>query len=677
MKQIFRNIKIRFKVSFIILITTIFLFILTALNYMNSSTNMKNSIHNEMSLTLDNTSEAVLGKLHSHEQMMLSTKSSLEARKDLITRDEAKLYFEKILPLNKETFGMGIWYNTDILNEYFGPYSYKEDNNIVYTNVYEDANYDYPTTEWYELGLASDAVLWTAPYFDEALQQTFITAAIQITQGVKPIGVLSGDYVLNSIQEIVSDVKIGNSGYAFLVDNDGVFLTHPDIEKVNSTSMQEYLSIPIAQIAQDEGSFDATIEGEPYLIHYQKVDGMPWKVVLLASATEMYAPLKQSLTMQITISAILLLLLIAVLIVINKYITKGIDRINSHLNILSTGDLTKKMVVDSKDEFGEMATSYNTALDSLVHIMNHIHSSSETVAATSEQLTASVNEVHVSITNVANSMVELTEDSTKQYEMNERLNQVTLAITDNMEKFSATLQAVVQSSLSTVQAATNGATQIHDFVSDITSLHEQVEASTHLVIQLKEESEKIGMMSSLISTIANQTNLLSLNASIEAARAGETGKGFAVVAGEVKKLAEQTGDTSNDIATMVHKIQAEIETAVTMMSKSREIAQEGITSVKQTGSIFEEIEAAVHNLKQMIDVTSDYTTQVFSELQSISSVVSELRAQAAIANDHTLSVSATTEEQSATMAEMADASEQLAQLAQSLQLEINRFQIRS
>ncbi|WP_161956423.1 methyl-accepting chemotaxis protein [Metasolibacillus fluoroglycofenilyticus] len=674
MNQLFKNLKIRSKVSVIIFITVVFLLIIAALNYMNSSANMERAVHNEMSLTLDKTAESVLTKLNLHSQMMLSTKSSFEAKSEFMTREEAKKYFEKVLPINQETFGMGIWFNTNILNEYFGPYAYKEGNEIVYTTVYEDADYDYPSTDWYQLGLDSSDVVWTTPYFDEALQQTFITAAVQITRNSVPIGVISGDYVLNSIQEIVSDVKIGDSGYAFLVDSDGLFLTHPDINKVNSTTIEEYLSISVEQITQEDGSFTAEIDGESYIVHYQKIAGMPWKVVLIASVAEMYAPLQKSLTQQILISGLLLLLIVATMTIINKYITNGIDRINNQLGVLSTGDLTKHVVVDSKDEFGEMATSYNTTIDSLNHIMNNIHYSSETVAATSEQLTASVSEVHTSITSVATSMTEMTENSANQYEMNELLNKLTVNITENMEKFSETLQTVVESSLSTVKAATNGASQVHDFISEITHLHGQVEASAELIVNLKDESQKIEMMSTLISSIADQTNLLSLNAAIEAARAGESGKGFAVVAGEVKKLAEQTGDTSNEIAAMVRKIQTEIASAVAMMGKSKEIAESGIVSVQQTGIIFEDIEASINNLKQMIDVTNKHTAQVFSELQAIASIVNDLRAQSATTNEHTLSISAITEEQSATMAEMADASEQLAQLAQTLQLEVARFQ---
>ncbi len=674
MKRLFDNLKIKYKVGIIIVITTFFLTIITGISYLNSSKDMEQAVENEMALSLDATLKLVNSKLALHSELLLTAKAAFEAKGDLMTRKEVKAYIERILPINKETFGMGFWYELDVLDEYFGPYAYKEGNEIIYTQVYEDPKYHYPGIDWYKLGIGANEVLYTSLYYDDELKKTFISAAIQIIQDDKVVGVISGDYVLDSIQEIVSDVKIGESGYAFLVDNEGNFLTHPDPNVVNNLTMQEYLSIPIDQISDEEGNFNVKIDGTPYLVDYKKVEGMPWKVVLLASEKEMYAPLKKSVTQQIISSAILLVIMVGIIFAINRYITRGVTELKEHLNVLSTGDLTKKMSVHSTDEFGEMAKSYNETLDSLGIIINNIHVSSETVAATSEELTASVNEVHTSITSIATSMTEMTETSSSQYEKNEHLNSLTTNITANMEKFSETLQTVVDSSILTVQSATKGATQIQEFISEIMSLHKQVESSAELVEKLRDESQKIEMMSKLISKISDQTNLLSLNAAIEAARAGESGKGFAVVADEVRKLAEQTGNTSKEIAVMVQNIQGEIETAVTMMGESRKIAEVGIDSVQETGAIFLEIEGSVNNLKDMIDETNVATTRVFSELQSISSIVSELRGYASASNDHTLSVSAITEEQSAVMGEMADASTQLANLAQGLQTDINKFQ---
>ena len=676
MRHILKKLRIQFKIGVLIPITIIFLLIIAVTNYLSSSSEIEKSINSEMSLTLNETTQSVLAKLQAHEQLMISTKSSLETRNDMITRQESETYFEKVLPLNEETFGMGVWLEPNILGENFGPYSYKEGSEIVYTDVYEDPDYDYTNTDWYQMGFGSDEVLWSTPYFDEALEQTFITAAVELADNSEPIGVLSGDYVLDSIQEIVTDVKIGESGYAFLVDETGLFLTHPDLDKVNTETMQDYLSIPIEKIESDEDTFETTIDGESYVIYHKKIDGMPWKVVLLASSKEIYSSLNTLLVQQVTTSVLFLLIVTIFIVLISRYIRQDVQRVNNHLGFLAKGDLTQKMPVNSKDEFGEMAQHYNETIDSLSTIINNIHEDSDTVAATSEELTASVSEVHTSITSVAHSMGEMTEGSNSQLQMNEVLSNLAAEIMGNMESFSKTLQDVIQSSISTSETATGGTKQVHEFVSEITGLHEQVEASANLVSSLKEESKKIENVSTLIISIADQTNLLSLNASIEAARAGESGKGFAVVAEEVKTLAEQTGEASNEIATMVQHIQAEIATVYTMMEKSKTIAEDGIISVRRTGSTFEDIVLSIGKLKEMIDVTNDdYTTKVFSELKSISSIVDDLRTQSTVNNDHTMSVSAITEEQSATMAEMASASEQLAQLAQRLQADISSFQV--
>ena len=212
-------------------------------------------------------------------------------------------------------------------------------------------------------------------------------------------------------------------------------------------------------------------------------------------------------------------------------------------------------------------------------------------------------------------------------------------------------------------------------MNEIAELHTQVENSANLISSLKNQSVQIEKMSELISSITDQTNLLSLNAAIEAARAGEAGKGFAVVAGEVKALATQTSLASQDIATVVRTIQEQVNEAVSKMEQSRKIAHHGIDSVQQAGSTFDTISSAIEDLKQTIEKTSTNTSNAFEKLHDMTSKVQEISQQAMATNDHTLNVSAISEEQASTMNEMAVASEQLAHLAQDLQEETGKFTI--
>ncbi|WP_274308291.1 methyl-accepting chemotaxis protein [Solibacillus daqui] len=676
MKKLLGNLKIVTKIGILIPIITIFLVSMSIINYLGASNELENSIENEMSLLSDNVSNSVENKLYSHKQLMYSAKSAIESIDKPMKREQFVRFVEQLLPSNKETYGMGFWLEKDVANgELFGPYAHKDGEKVIYTDIYEDPSYDFHTQEWYTNSLKSAEVTYTEPYFDEALGEMFISFGIQLVKGNEPIGVITADYVLNSIQSIVSDVTIRESGYAFLMEDSGKFLTHPDPEKVNNETVQNYLNMPIEKLANVEDLIEITIDDEEYTLQYKQIDGMPWKLVLLVPTSELYSEVQAMLYQQIIASIVLILLIAIVIFLIARYIRSEVQNMNGYLGSLANGDLTQTMAADTKDEFGEMAQYYNHSQQSLGGMVQRILSESEIVASTAEELTASVQEVNLSITNVATSMQDVAENTSKQHVVSEQLESVTTVLANDMHGVVNVLENAVQKSTTTSDIAAGGSKQIRTFVDEITQLHIQVENSANLVNSLKDQSAQINTMSQLISSITDQTNLLSLNAAIEAARAGEAGKGFAVVAGEVKALAEQTGHASQDIAKLVRNIQDQINEAVSMMEQSRTIAHNGIDSVQQAGVTFDTITNAIQDLKRTIEETSHNTTNAYGKLTEVIVTVQAIREQAIATNEHTLNVSAITEEQSSTMNEMAVASEQLAMLAQSLQEETGKFNV--
>ncbi|MGN4125574.1 methyl-accepting chemotaxis protein [Lysinibacillus sphaericus] len=676
MRKLLGNLKLIAKIGILIPIIAIFLGTMSTINYISSSNELKKSIENEMSLLADDVTNSVENKIHLHNQLIHSVKSTIETADTIMSREQFKRYIEQLLPLNKETYGMGLWLEKDEANgEIFGPYAYKDGEKVIYTDVYQDPSYDFHTQEWYTNSLQSTEVVHTEPYFDESLGEMFISFGIQVVDGTKPIGVITGDYVIDSIQSIVSDVKIRDSGYAFLMDDSGKFLTHPDVEKVNNETIEDLLNIPVEQLSEEEKLIHAPINGEDYTVQYQQIDDMPWKLVLLVPTSELYSEVQATLYQQIIINVILILLIALIIYLLARYIRGEVQIMNEHLASLATGDLTQTMLIHTKDEFGEMAQYYNHSLEALGGMMKRILTESETVASTAEELTASVQEVNLSVTDVATSMQGVAENTMKQQEVSDQLESETTQLTADMHGVINTLESAVQHSATTSDIAADGSKQIRSFVNEIVYLHTQVENSAKLVSSLKNQSAQIEKMSQLISSITDQTNLLSLNAAIEAARAGEAGKGFAVVAGEVKALAEQTGHASQDIATLVHNIQSQINDVVTVMEQSRTIAHNGIESVQQAGVTFDTIANAIEDLKQSIEETSSNTTEAYGKLTEVTSKVHAISRQAMATNEHTLNVSAITEEQASTMNEMATASEQLAKFAQNLQEESGKFNV--
>ncbi|WP_146548731.1 methyl-accepting chemotaxis protein [Rummeliibacillus suwonensis] len=676
MKKLLGNLKLILKIGILFPIITIFLAGMSIINYISASKELQKSIENEMALLADNVGNSVENKLHSHEQLIYSAKSSIESADKVMTREQFKQFAEQLLPSNKETYGMGLWLEKNAAGgKNFGPYVYKENEKMVYTNVYEKPSYAFHTQKWYTDSIQSSKITYTEPYFDQSLGKMFISFGVQVVKNSTPVGVITGDYVLDSIQSIVSDVKIRDSGYAFLMDNNGKFLTHPDAKKVNKETVQKFLKIPIEKFSKEKQLMETTIKGTNYTLQYEKIDGVPWKLVLLVPTKELYADVQGMVYQQIVVSIVLIVLIAIIIYLLARYMRGEVQVINKHLGHLATGDLTQTMSVATRDEFGEMAQYYNHSVEALRKMVKNILTESETVASTAEELTASVQEVNHSVTEVAISIQDVAENTNKQQVVSDQLESATTQLANEMTKVKNTLKNTVTHSAATSDLAVEGAKQISAFVDEFTHLHTQIEDSANLVSNLSDYSIKIEKMSQLISSITEQTNLLSLNAAIEAARAGEAGKGFAVVAGEVKELAEQTSQASQEIATLVHNVQNQINKASLMMEQSRSIAQNGLVSVQQAGVNFDTIAKAIMELKQTIEQTSFSTTNAYDKLTKVTFKVQEISKQAVATNDHTLNVSAITEEQASTMTEMATAAEQLAKLAQNLQEETGKFNV--
>lgn len=676
MKKLLGNLKLILKIGILFPIITIFLAGMSIINYISASKELQKSIENEMALLADNVGNSVENKLHSHEQLIYSAKSSIESADKVMTREQFKQFAEQLLPSNKETYGMGLWLEKNAAGgKNFGPYVYKENEKMVYTNVYEKPSYAFHTQKWYTDSIQSSKITYTEPYFDQSLGKMFISFGVQVVKNSTPVGVITGDYVLDSIQSIVSDVKIRDSGYAFLMDNNGKFLTHPDAKKVNKETVQKFLKIPIEKFSKEKQLMETTIKGTNYTLQYEKIDGVPWKLVLLVPTKELYADVQGMVYQQIVVSIVLIVLIAIIIYLLARYMCGEVQVINKHLGHLATGDLTQTMSVATRDEFGEMAQYYNHSVEALRKMVKNILTESETVASTAEELTASVQEVNHSVTEVAISIQDVAENTNKQQVVSDQLESATTQLANEMTKVKNTLKNTVTHSAATSDLAVEGAKQISAFVDEFTHLHTQIEDSANLVSNLSDYSIKIEKMSQLISSITEQTNLLSLNAAIEAARAGEAGKGFAVVAGEVKELAEQTSQASQEIATLVHNVQNQINKASLMMEQSRSIAQNGLVSVQQAGVNFDTIAKAIMELKQTIEQTSFSTTNAYDKLTKVTFKVQEISKQAVATNDHTLNVSAITEEQASTMTEMATAAEQLAKLAQNLQEETGKFNV--
>ncbi len=310
-------------------------------------------------------------------------------------------------------------------------------------------------------------------------------------------------------------------------------------------------------------------------------------------------------------------------------------------------DLSRRVDINSRDEIGEMATSFNNMLEKLHHSMREVSGSTGQLAAAAEELSA--------ITIETNNAIELQRSETDQ-------------VATAMNQMTATVLEVASSATTAAEAAhgadsesQSGRRVVQETMDSIDKLAQDVEGTAVIIRRLEGETESIGSVLDVIRGIAEQTNLLALNAAIEAARAGEQGRGFAVVADEVRSLASRTQSSTQEIQTMIEKLQSEARNAVAAMELGQERAQEGVSKAASAGESLQAITSAVGSI-------NDMNAHIASAAEEQSAVADEI-------NRNIVNISQVADQNTENAMQTSKASEELAQLATELQNLVAQFKV--
>ncbi|MGH0514335.1 methyl-accepting chemotaxis protein [Bacillus cereus] len=319
-------------------------------------------------------------------------------------------------------------------------------------------------------------------------------------------------------------------------------------------------------------------------------------------------------------------------------LVKPIEQIDTKLKELASqeGDLTARLQVNSNDEIGAIATSFNNMLENLQHIINRVQKTSVEVQNASENMLEKTNTSRDATIKVQSSMSNLNASIQSQTSSMEESSTAMDDMAMSVQRIAESASSVAELAVATSEHANDGSTVIQKSISQMTTIHEAVNATSEVVERLITHTKYIDAAVQSISNIAEQTNLLALNASIEAARAGEQGKGFAVVADEVRKLAEQSKTAAKDINQLLHQIQNDTKTASSMMAQGRSEAFEGINVIRDAGSSFTTIVGQVNKVStQMQDISATAEEMAASaeemnaSLNNIASISNEVSSETA------------------------------------------------
>ncbi|MBG9693347.1 MULTISPECIES: methyl-accepting chemotaxis protein [Lysinibacillus] len=486
---------------------------------------------------------------------------------------------------------------------------------------------------------------------------------------------------------INKNIKLGENGYIFVVDQKGNSIAHPNIEGNNVWDEQDDNGVKYMQEIIAKGN-----EGGGFVFYswplpnsdqlenkgvYAETDPY-WGWVIGASTylADFNKPAESILKLTMIVIGVAIIIGVLVIWQYASSMAKPINRVVQAMERFAEGDLTQEsMSIRSKDEIGKLANAMNQMQSKLKDMIHNIAQASDLITTSSKELSQSANEVNMGAEQVAITMNELASGAEGQAHHSNELTSLMERFTADLRETNQYGEHIHQSSFEVLGLTNEGSQLMTSSNSQMKKIDSIVQNAVEKVKNLDAQAQEISKLVVVIKDIANQTNLLALNAAIEAARAGEHGKGFAVVADEVRKLAEQVGYSVNDITTIVTNIQQDFDVVTSSLEDGYQEVKDGTTQIKATSETFTTISDSINDVVESVQLISKNLSKVTDDGQKMNSAIQEIAAVAEESAAGVEQTTATTEQTSSSMEVMAGKSAQLSTLAIELKTLVAQFKL--